>query len=98
MSKPSNGECDIRKPCPRCGERQLTLSWWLEAKPIGTFSLAGQQLKFSARENAVVRCQFCRLVLQGRITPDAEVVNGRFVSGHFETTQPQTRSENKPRD
>lgn len=36
--------------CVRCGVAALTLVWKLEARPLGTFSLAGVQLKVSARE------------------------------------------------
>lgn len=86
MSKPASGACNITKPCPRCHKTKLELKWWLEAKPIGTFSLAGQQMKFSAFENAAIRCRGCELIMPGRITEDASVVDGRFVSGHFEAS------------
>ncbi len=86
MSKPASGHCDIAKPCPFCGQRKLELRWWLEAKPVGTFSLAGAQLKFSAVENAVVQCHGCEAIIPGTITADAHVENGRFVSGHFEAS------------
>jgi len=35
-------------PCPGCGALALRIEERLEAKPLGTFSLAGQQLKASA--------------------------------------------------
>jgi hypothetical protein len=43
-------------PCPVCGEKSLTLSYQIAAKPIGSFSLSGQQMKFSAFRYAAVTC------------------------------------------
>lgn len=37
-----------RVPCPRCDNRTLTLEEKLEARPLGTWSLAGRQVKTSA--------------------------------------------------
>lgn len=50
-----------RTECPMCGNVGFTVSWVLRAKPIGTFSLAGQQMKVSAKEVAVVKCDGCGL-------------------------------------
>ena len=44
-------------PCPLCGEKSLTLSYQLYAKPIGSFSLSGQQMKFSAIRYPIVTCK-----------------------------------------
>lgn len=44
--------------CPRCGGK-VELCRYLEAKPIGSFSLAGAQMKFSARELWKFRCNAC---------------------------------------
>ena len=43
-------------PCPMCGERSLTLSYQLYAKPIGSFSLSGHQMKVSAVQYPIVTC------------------------------------------
>lgn len=47
--------------CPMCGHVGFTVSWKLVAKPLGTFSLAGHQMKVSAREVPVVKCDGCGL-------------------------------------
>lgn len=39
-----------RVPCPRCGELTLRLETRLEARPLGTWSLAGAQPKTSVVE------------------------------------------------
>lgn len=44
-------------PCPQCGECTLYLGEGLRARPIGSFSLAGQQMKFSAVSTPVIRCK-----------------------------------------
>ena len=36
-------------PCPRCGHIGLEVGPKMRARPIGSFSLAGQQMKVSAR-------------------------------------------------
>ena len=39
-----------RVPCPTCGNRTLVVELRLEARPLGTHSLSGTQLKTSARQ------------------------------------------------
>lgn len=43
-------------PCPRCGESRLRVTTKLESRPIGTWSLSGNQLKTSAVEWPYVVC------------------------------------------
>lgn len=43
-------------PCPACGQSRLRFTTKLESRPIGTFSLAGAQLKTSAIEWPYVVC------------------------------------------
>lgn len=45
--------------CPVCGKKTLALEMRLEARDIGTFSLSGQQMKFSCREWPYVVCGNC---------------------------------------
>lgn len=46
-------------PCPVCGKKTLELEMRLEAAELGTFSLAGHQMKFSAREWPYLVCRNC---------------------------------------
>lgn len=46
-------------PCPSCGQAGLSIDLRLQCKPIGTFSLAGAGLKFSATERPVLSCTHC---------------------------------------
>ncbi len=83
---PAEGWADVPKPCPNCGqEGTLFMSWELEAKPIGDFSLAGAQMKVSAVHRAAVACKNCKMMQAGLLTGDVKVVDGVFVSGHFES-------------
>lgn len=50
-----------RLVCPECGHGGMDLEWRLQARPIGSFSLAGAQMKFSAREVPVITCPDCGL-------------------------------------
>lgn len=46
--------------CPACHERYVVqVREVLAAKPLGTFSLAGSQMKFSAVRTWVYRCTAC---------------------------------------
>jgi hypothetical protein len=54
------GGIAVPKPCPWCGERGgLTIDACLVARPLGAFSLAGAQMKFSAYERAELACSLC---------------------------------------
>jgi len=46
-------------PCPACGHEFLAIENRLVTKPIGTFSLAGAQTKFSAYEWPYIVCDAC---------------------------------------
>ncbi len=81
---PSFGSCDIHKGCPACQGTPLLLRWGWEFSPIGTFSLAGEQMKVPGRHIARISCGACGWSAAGRLSDDARVENGRFVSGHFE--------------
>lgn len=55
--------------CPGCQASTLTVEYRLRAQPLGTFSLAGQQLKFSALEWPWVVCPGCGAEAEGKVTP-----------------------------
>lgn len=61
--------------CPQCGAGpdavSLTVRLW--AQPLGSFSLAGQQMKVSARERPVFSCTACDLCLVGEFEDDHAV-------------------------
>ena len=46
-------------PCPACGYEFLILEMRLVAKPLGTYSLAGMQLKVAAYEWPYIVCKGC---------------------------------------
>jgi hypothetical protein len=54
---PTVQELDV--PCPVCNQTALSLQTLLRAKPLGSFSLSGQQLKFSAYEWPHLVCGEC---------------------------------------
>lgn len=64
-------------PCPVCGAAPgaLSLAECWEVPPLGTWSLAGAQLKTPARVVPVATCAACGLYQRGSYDPD-----GRHVS------------------
>lgn len=46
-------------PCPACGQLTLDIEMRLLAKPLGTYSLSGRQMKFSAYEWPYLFCRSC---------------------------------------
>jgi hypothetical protein len=44
----------------------LRLVWKLEAKPVGSYSLAGAQMKFSANEHPWCVCDSCGAECKGK--------------------------------
>jgi hypothetical protein len=47
-------------PCPACGVTgKLSLRTVFRAQPIGSYSLAGAQMKFSARREREFKCAAC---------------------------------------
>jgi hypothetical protein len=53
--------------CKYCGHVGLKIEWRLEAKPLGTFSLAGQQMKVSALEWPWAICPGCKHESKGKV-------------------------------
>ena len=65
--------------CPKCcTPDSLQLTDQLIAQPIGSFSLAGAQLKFSAQSRPVLTCTACELRLVGTYDPDGRHVMFTF--------------------
>ena len=72
--------------CPKCTHPGgLAIHLEFHSKPIGTFSLAGAQMKLSVRQVPVLSCSLpgCNLILVGEIQegdavfPDPHVEGGR---------------------
>ena len=59
-------------PCPVCNERALRIETGWHAMPIGSFSLSGHQLKFSARRWPFLVCGSCGLRAPAKGTPEDE--------------------------
>lgn len=71
--------------CPCCDATgTVTVRLLLAAKPIGSFSLAGAQVKVSAVTRAVAECSACGLTVAGRLEGATVGPDGRsFTGGHF---------------
>ncbi len=66
---------ELDRPCPRCAESGgLRIELRLVAKPIGSFSLSGAQMKFSVQERVALVCGRCGLDLLGEFDDSAHVV------------------------
>jgi hypothetical protein len=68
-------DVEVPKPCPACGQQGgLTIGMRLVAKPIGTWSLAGAQLKTSAVRTLGLGCNRCGMMLYGTLDADGNFV------------------------
>lgn len=48
------------QPCPKCGElNRMQVRQEFKTSPVGSYSLAGVQMKFSGQVVWVYRCQEC---------------------------------------
>lgn len=62
-------------PCPKCeAANVLYVDINFVAKPIGTFSLSGSQMKVSGRERPVLKCRNCDFNLPGEFDNGSHVV------------------------
>lgn len=83
--------------CPSCDKQSLRIRESLTAKPLGTFSLSGGQMKLSAVSQPVLECLACGMYLPG-------VWDGRhavFSPSAVEPSSPavqQTRLLGEPED
>ena len=61
-----------RKPlgarCRYCGSAETWIEWLMEARPVGSFSLAGAQMKFSANHWPHAVCDGCGHISRGEGT------------------------------
>lgn len=56
----------IDSACPQCEQTgTLSISDVLEARPLGTFSLSGANMKVSARNRPVLTCSQCAYRVAG---------------------------------
>lgn len=53
--------------CPHCGHHGMEMTFRMVAKPLGSFSLAGSQLKFSANEIPYIECPECGIGGEGNV-------------------------------
>ena len=53
-------------PCPSCGVKGLRIEYRLTAKPLGSFSLAGAQMKVSAVRVPWLICGTCGVEAEGK--------------------------------
>lgn len=66
---------EVPKPCPNCGQQGgLTIGPRLEARPLGTWSLAGAQLKTSAVQRLGLGCTLCGMLVLGDLDEDGKFV------------------------
>jgi hypothetical protein len=71
--------------CPKCQEENTITIWaGLVARPIGTFSLAGAQMKVSAHRTVIAECSSCGLSVMGHLEDPTYADDGvTFAGGHF---------------
>lgn len=59
--------------CKRCGSTDFRVVMKLVARPLGSFSLSGNQMKFSAYKWPFAVCQGCGYETEGELVSDQEV-------------------------
>jgi len=84
MTREDLDEWAADQTCRHCGHHGIVIEWRLEARPIGSFSLAGAQMKFSAREHPYAKCPGCRHVSRGESSAG---------SGNLSTSVQQSRGD-----
>lgn len=87
--------------CPKCGALgSLGISSKMVANPIGSFSLSGRQMKFTARAQPILACAKCDLELMGEYRSDKEgkeyaTFDPRdIIGGENATGDPNTEEDN----
>lgn len=80
---------ELARACPQCQGSPLELRWGLVARPLGTWSLAGAQLKTSAVKVAEVHCPACGATVTGHLEGATFSDDGSsFTGGHFVADAP----------
>jgi hypothetical protein len=65
-------EGPVAGPCGNCGTvGQLRIEHRMVARPIGSFSLAGQQMKVSARLWPYMVCDGCGAECEGKLVTES---------------------------
>lgn len=64
------GAKPVPDPCPHCGVAALHIEARFAASPIGTYSLAGAQMKLAAELTVYLVCRACGAEVRGAIEPD----------------------------
>lgn len=73
--------------CPHCGSGPLQLNRSITAKPIGTFSLAGAQMKVSAVDQHILSCAACGWYAVGDVEGVEATADGTITGGHFQARE-----------
>jgi len=61
--------------CPSCGTvGSMRIDQALQARPVGSFSLAGYMTKFTAQSVPILRCRECPLEVTGRYDGERHAV------------------------
>lgn len=77
------------KPCPKCGAAgTVALRPALIVQPLGSFSLAGVQLKVSAREGWELACSACAFRVLGQVEGLETDETGQITAGTFVALPP----------
>lgn len=72
------------RPCPECGAvGTVALAPVMVAKPMGSFSLAGAQLKVSAWSGHVLTCSACGWTVTGHVEGLEADESGLITAGTF---------------
>jgi hypothetical protein len=64
--KDALAEWAANQTCPGCGHPGMAVTWQLQPRPWGGYSLAGMQTKFAASEVPVLSCPGCGIASVGR--------------------------------
>jgi len=65
--------------CPQCGAQDaVEVTWGMVARPLGSFSLPGNQFKFSALEVAIATCSACGMRLIGHLETGSDPDDGLY--------------------
>jgi hypothetical protein len=78
------------KPCPECGTvGTVALRPVMVAKPLGSFSLAGAQMKVSARQGWELACSACSFRVLGQVEGlEVDETTGAILAGTFVAAPP----------